>query len=158
MVDRLAIAKRLQADGRWVEAEPVKNRMIKEARQQGMDKEEAQAWAYSEVDRLYPPLPPLEGTLSPSALESAAASTSRPQCRAWAIFRLRGQSCRLTPACRPSSVGCSRTAWSWSRSCHRARPWSTWTEHEPGAVHGGARLARNFDPDLCQVYGRRGQR
>ena len=62
MVDRLAIAKRLQADGRWLEAEPVKNQMIKEARQQGMDKEEAQAWAYAEIDRLYPPLPEAEAT------------------------------------------------------------------------------------------------
>ncbi len=75
MVNKLQIAKRLQADGRWVEAEPVKNRMIKEARQQGMDKEEAQAWAYSEVDRLYPPLQP-EPTESPSAPDSHAASTS----------------------------------------------------------------------------------
>ena len=61
MVNKLHIAKRLQADGRWGEVEPVKNRMIKEARQQGMDKESAQAWAYSEVDRLYPPLPPAPG-------------------------------------------------------------------------------------------------
>ncbi len=36
-VDSLAVTKRLQRDGRWPEVEPVKNRMIKEARQKGMD-------------------------------------------------------------------------------------------------------------------------
>lgn len=51
------VRSRLRADGRWVEAEPIKNRMIKEARKRGMNREEAQAWAYAEVDRLYPPLP-----------------------------------------------------------------------------------------------------
>lgn len=55
-VDPLAVTKRLQRDGRWPEAEPVKNRMIKEARQKGMDRGEAQSWAYAEIDRLYPPL------------------------------------------------------------------------------------------------------
>lgn len=55
-VDPLSVTKRLQRDGRWPEAEPVKNRMIKEARQKGMDRGEAQSWAYAEIDRLYPPL------------------------------------------------------------------------------------------------------
>lgn len=55
-VDPLAVTKRLQRDGRWPEAEPVKNRMIKEARQKGMDRGEAQSWAYAEINRLYPPL------------------------------------------------------------------------------------------------------
>lgn len=55
-VDPLAVTKRLQRDGRWPEAEQVKNRMIKEARQKGMSRSEAQSWAYAEIDRLYPPL------------------------------------------------------------------------------------------------------
>ena len=55
-VDPLAVTKRLQRDGRWPEAEQVKNRMIKEARQKGMDKGEAQSWAYAEIDRQFPPL------------------------------------------------------------------------------------------------------
>ena len=46
----------LQRDGRWAEDEPVRNRLIKECRQQGMSKPEAQAWTYSELNRLYPPL------------------------------------------------------------------------------------------------------
>lgn len=62
-VDPLVVTKRLQRDGRWPEAEPIKNRMIKEARQKGMDRGEAQSWAYAEIDRLYPPL---TGTLAPA--------------------------------------------------------------------------------------------
>ena len=55
-VDPLAVTKRLQRDGRWAEVEPVRDRMIKECRKQGMSKPDAQAWTYSELDRLYPPL------------------------------------------------------------------------------------------------------
>ena len=55
-VDPLSVTKRLQRDGRWPEVEPVRNRLIKECRQQGMSKPDAQAWTYSELDRLYPPL------------------------------------------------------------------------------------------------------
>ena len=55
-VDPLSVTKRLQRDGRWPEVEPVRNRLIKECRQQGMSKPDAQAWTYSELDRFYPPL------------------------------------------------------------------------------------------------------
>lgn len=55
-VDPLTVTKRLQRDGRWAEVELVRNRMIKECRKQGMSKPDAQAWTYSELDRLYPPL------------------------------------------------------------------------------------------------------
>ncbi len=34
------------------EVEPVKNRLIKKARQKGMESGEAQSWAYVEIDRL----------------------------------------------------------------------------------------------------------
>jgi hypothetical protein len=68
--DPLTVARRLQRDGRWPEAEPVKDRMIREARKQGMKKPEAQAWAYSELDRLYPPLPPPESPEKPTEAPS----------------------------------------------------------------------------------------
>lgn len=55
-VDPLSVTRRLQRDGRWAEVEPIRNRMMKECRNQGMSKPEAQAWTYSELDRLYPPL------------------------------------------------------------------------------------------------------
>lgn len=62
-VDPLSVAKRLQRDGRWSEVEPVRDRLIKECRKQGMSKPDAQAWTYSELDRRYPPLEtePAEG-------------------------------------------------------------------------------------------------
>ncbi|MBM3967673.1 MAG: hypothetical protein FJ308_21850 [Planctomycetes bacterium] len=55
-VDPLSVTKRLQRDGRWSEVEPVRDRLIKECRKQGMSKPDAQTWTYSELDRLYPPL------------------------------------------------------------------------------------------------------
>ena len=56
-VDVLGISKRLQKDSRWLTViEPLRTRMMRECRQKGMSKPEAQAWTYSELDRLYPPL------------------------------------------------------------------------------------------------------
>jgi hypothetical protein len=54
-VDPLSVTRRLQRDGRWAEVEPVRDRLIRECRKQGMSKPEAQAWTYAELDRLYPP-------------------------------------------------------------------------------------------------------
>ena len=54
-VDPLSVTRRLQRDGRWADAETVRDRLIKECRQQGMSKPDAQAWSYSELNRLYPP-------------------------------------------------------------------------------------------------------
>jgi hypothetical protein len=55
-VDPLAILERLRREGRWVEAEAVKNGMLREARRQGMNRDEAQLWAYEQINQLYPPL------------------------------------------------------------------------------------------------------
>jgi hypothetical protein len=67
-VDILAITKRLQALPGWnSDIEPTRNRMMKEARKQGMAKAEAQAWTYSELDRLYPPIE----TATPNAQRAA---------------------------------------------------------------------------------------
>ncbi len=57
-IDPLSVTKRLQRDGRWPEVEPVRDRLMRECRKQGMSKSEAQAWTYAELDRLYPPLEP----------------------------------------------------------------------------------------------------
>jgi hypothetical protein len=55
-VDVLSISKRLQKDSRWPEIiEPLRTKMMKERRQQGLSKAEAQAETYSELSRLYPP-------------------------------------------------------------------------------------------------------
>lgn len=70
-VDPLSVTKRLQRDGRWPEVEPVRNRLIKECRKQGMSKPDAQAWTYAELDRLYPPLETDRTAGSDSQLGSA---------------------------------------------------------------------------------------
>ena len=54
------VFRRLKRDGRWDEIEPTKDAMIRECRSKGMSRSEAQTWVYSELDRLYPPLPGLE--------------------------------------------------------------------------------------------------
>jgi hypothetical protein len=55
-VDVLSISKRLQKDPRWPEIiEPLRTKMMKERRQKGLSKAEAQAETYSELSRLYPP-------------------------------------------------------------------------------------------------------
>jgi hypothetical protein len=54
-VDILGISKRLQKLPAWkADIEPTRNRMMKEARKQGMSKADAQAWTYTELDRLHP--------------------------------------------------------------------------------------------------------
>ena len=55
-VDILGISKRLQRLPNWKsDIEEIRDRMMKESRKQGMSKADAQAWTYSELDRLYPP-------------------------------------------------------------------------------------------------------
>lgn len=73
-VDPLSVTKRLQRDGRWPEVEPVRNRMIKECRKQGMSKADAQAWTYTELDRLYPP--EVTDSAEPSALATSDQGVS----------------------------------------------------------------------------------
>jgi hypothetical protein len=70
-VDPLSVSKRLQRDGRWAEVEPVRDRLIKECRKKGMSKPECQAWTYSELDRLYPPLEAQWTADSDNDMESA---------------------------------------------------------------------------------------
>lgn len=48
---------RLRLEGRWKDVVQLKDDMLGEARSRGMLKEDAQEWVYSELDRLYPPLP-----------------------------------------------------------------------------------------------------
>lgn len=57
---KIALKKRLEREGRWSAVEPTRDAMMRECRSKGMSKEDAQAWTYGELDRLYPPLPPVE--------------------------------------------------------------------------------------------------
>lgn len=53
---KITLKKRLEAEGRWAQAEPLRDQMMREARAKGLSKEDAQQWTYQELDRLYPPL------------------------------------------------------------------------------------------------------
>ena len=56
---KVTVKRRLEAEGRWAEIEPVRDDMMRAARkQQKMSKSDAQEWVYSELDRMYPPPPP----------------------------------------------------------------------------------------------------
>tara|TARA_Y100000593_G_scaffold12687_1_gene23472 strand:- start:13742 stop:14512 length:771 start_codon:yes stop_codon:yes gene_type:complete len=59
-VDKLELTRRLQREGRWTgQAEETRNALMKQAREiEGLDtKADRQRWAYSELDRMYPPEP-----------------------------------------------------------------------------------------------------
>ena len=51
---KMALSKRLIAQGQWDEASPVKDRLIREARERGLSREEAHLEAYSLLDELFP--------------------------------------------------------------------------------------------------------
>jgi hypothetical protein len=52
--DKLAIVQRLSRLGVWTQISSLRDQMMREARDSGMTKEQAQHWVYSELDRLYP--------------------------------------------------------------------------------------------------------
>lgn len=52
---KITLKRRLEAEGRWTQVEPLRDQMMREARKGGMSKEAAQEWVYAELDRLYPP-------------------------------------------------------------------------------------------------------
>lgn len=53
---KVTLHRRLHAEGRWTQVEPLRDLMMREARAKGMTKEQAQEWTYAELDRMYPPL------------------------------------------------------------------------------------------------------
>jgi hypothetical protein len=85
---------------RWVQKsdiEPTRNRMMKEARKQGMPKADAQSWTYAELDRLHPPVATLSGPFG--GVHSAAS----------AISQMTGRIYRTMPASPPRLAGCRRS-------------------------------------------------
>jgi len=80
--DLIGLHNRLRREKRWVgQAETKKNELIKAAKRQGMDKPSAQAAAYHEIDRLYPPLPPPEPPPPPPPPPEPPAPTDAGQVR-----------------------------------------------------------------------------
>ena len=50
------VTKRLRADKRWAEAEPIRDRLMREARETGLSKEAAQVSIYQQLDAMFPPI------------------------------------------------------------------------------------------------------
>ena len=64
------ICKRLTAQGRWNEAQTLKDQLIREARDAGFGKEDAQRKAYNAIDEMFPPLmSPLTAATAPQPWE-----------------------------------------------------------------------------------------
>jgi hypothetical protein len=57
MIDKHALMKRLEREGRWPEAAEWKNKRIKEHRAAGLLRPEASDSAWSEMEKEFPPLP-----------------------------------------------------------------------------------------------------
>jgi len=56
---KVTVKRRLEREGRWADIEPVRDDMMRAARKERrMSKTDAQAWVYSELDRMYPPPDP----------------------------------------------------------------------------------------------------
>jgi hypothetical protein len=51
---KMIVSKRLIAQGKWTEAAQVKDRLIREARERGLSREEAHLEAYTLLEELYP--------------------------------------------------------------------------------------------------------
>lgn len=55
---KVAVTKRLYAEKRWKDAEPERDRLMRIARKEmKLPKDEAQDWAYFQLNELFPPLP-----------------------------------------------------------------------------------------------------
>lgn len=52
----MRVYKRLKGEGRWEEAEPIRNELANDARARGFKKEAAQDWTYAELAKRFPPL------------------------------------------------------------------------------------------------------
>lgn len=63
------IYRRLLAEQRWTEAVTAKDQLIREARDAGLGKEDAQRRAYLAIDEMFPPLPAPPTTAAPQPWE-----------------------------------------------------------------------------------------
>jgi hypothetical protein len=59
------VTKRLRAERRWGEAEPIRDKLVREARESGLSKDDAQQQAYKQLDAMFPPPPKPEPTQEP---------------------------------------------------------------------------------------------
>lgn len=65
-MDILDVVTRLRREGRWSEAEPIRDDLMREARRSGAEKREAQQMVYAKLVEMFPPIQ----TAEPSREES----------------------------------------------------------------------------------------
>lgn len=75
MGEKIELMTRLRREGRWEQAVPVRDELMRGCRKQGMSKEAAQAYTYGELDRLFPALPETETKPSLGNSEPAGEAT-----------------------------------------------------------------------------------
>jgi hypothetical protein len=78
-VNVLEITKRLQARDDWPELELIRNDMMKRAKRAKLGKDQAQAWTYSTLDRLYPAKPQEPAVAAQGDQEAAGTAQSPDQ-------------------------------------------------------------------------------
>ena len=72
---KVTVKRRLEAEGRWADIEPVRDDMMRAARKERrMSKTDAQEWVYAELDRMYPPPVP-----SPDRLPGDGSAQAVPR-------------------------------------------------------------------------------
>jgi hypothetical protein len=84
---KLRVMTRLRAEGRWIDAMPTRDRLMREARDLGLNKREAQETAYRQLETLHPPL---------TAAQIEAAKREADEKRAAADAKLAAELAALT--------------------------------------------------------------
>ena len=78
-MDILDVVTRLRREGRWSEAEPIRDDLMREARRSGAEKREAQQMVYAKLVEMFPPIQPAQNDVSeqPGEVGGDATPTAR---------------------------------------------------------------------------------
>ena len=78
-MDILDVVTRLRREGRWSEAEPIRDDLMREARRSGAEKREAQQMVYAKLVEMFPPIQPAQNDVSeqPAEVGGDANPTAR---------------------------------------------------------------------------------
>ncbi len=65
----LDVVTRLRREGRWSEAEPIRDDLMREARRSGVEKREAQQMVYAKLVEMFPPIQPAQNNVNEQPAE-----------------------------------------------------------------------------------------
>jgi hypothetical protein len=68
-MDILDVVTRLRREGRWSEAEPIRDDLMREARRSGVEKREAQQMVYAKLVEMFPPIQPTQNDVNEQPAE-----------------------------------------------------------------------------------------